>query len=239
MAATTSPSPDTGGDAEGRSAERLLRFDLGERVLHWTNAILFAVMMATASALYVPFISAAVGRREVVKTIHVWTGLALPVPILLTYAQRRWGRGFRADVRRLNRWSPDDGRWLRTRGRDPAVVKGKFNAGQKLNAAFTGGAILIMMGTGSIMRWPGSFPLAWRTGATFVHDWTYFALILTISGHVMFATNDPASMSSMVRGRISAGWARRHAPAWLDELRSADSPDASSAGEQHSAGAPS
>jgi formate dehydrogenase gamma subunit len=211
MAATTSPLPDT-------APRRLVRFDLGERVLHWINATLFAVMMATAIALYAGPVSAVVGRREVVKTIHVWTGLSLPVPILLTFALRRWGRGFRADVRRLNRWTEGDRRWLRTFGRDPYLENGKFNAGQKLNAAFTGGAILVMLGTGSIMRWPQSFPLSWRTGATFVHDWVFVGLFFSISGHVWFALNDQGSLRSMLRGWVGGGWARRHAPLWYEEM---------------------
>jgi formate dehydrogenase gamma subunit len=214
MGATTRPSPES---APGPDA-RLARFDRGERVLHWVNATLFAVMMATATALYVGSVSAVVGRRELVKTIHVWTGLALPWPILLTYALRRWGRGFRADVRRLNRWSAADRRWLRTRGRDAFVVVGKFNAGQKLNAAFTGGAILVMLATGSIMRWPQSFPLAWRTGATFVHDWIYVVLFVTITGHVLMAFNDGESLRAMWRGSVGRGWARRHAPGWYEEM---------------------
>ena len=36
------------------------------------------------------------------------------------------------------------------------------------------GAGVVMLGTGSIMNWFDLFPLDWRTGATFVHDW--FAL---------------------------------------------------------------
>jgi formate dehydrogenase gamma subunit len=208
MAATTRPSPE----------RLLLRFDRGERVLHWVNAILFAIMMATAMALYVGPISAAVGRRELVKTVHVWTGLALPIPILLTYLLRRWGSAFREDVRRLNRWSRDDRRWLRSRGRDPLVVKGKFNAGQKLNAAFTLGAIVVMLGTGSIMRWPNHFALSWRTGATFVHDWIFVALFFTISGHIIIAINDRQSLASMLRGTISRSWAKAHAPGWHAEL---------------------
>jgi formate dehydrogenase subunit gamma len=190
---------------------------MGERILHWVNAILFGVLLATAAALYVPAVSAAVGRREVVKTVHVWTGLSLPLPIVATLCLRRWGAAFRADVRRFNRWSPDDRRWLRSRGRDPSVVVGKFNAGQKLNAAFTGGAILVMLATGSIMRWPQAFPLSWRTGATFVHDWVFVALCCSITGHVWLATRDGSSLRSMVHGWVPASWARRHAPAWHEE----------------------
>jgi formate dehydrogenase subunit gamma len=200
----------------------LSRFDRIERMVHWVNATLFAVLMATASVLYVPFISAAVGRREAVKTIHVYAGLLLPLPLLLGIAGR-WGRRLRADLGRLNRWSGDDRAWFVARGwRRGRVVKGvrlgKFNPGQKLNAAFTGGAIVLMLATGSIMRWYKPWPLSWRTGATFVHDWIAIALFVTITGHVLYALRDPDSLSSMWRGTISRTWARRWAPRWVEEL---------------------
>jgi formate dehydrogenase subunit gamma len=198
----------------------LSRFDLVERIVHWTNAVLFAVVMATAAALYVPFISAYVGRRELVKTIHVYTGLALPGPLLLGAVGRRWGRRLREDLRRLNRWSADDGRWLK-RWRHPRGIKlGKFHPGQKLNAAFTGGAILLMLATGSMMRWYKPWPLRWRTGATFVHDWIALGLFCTITGHILMALNDRESLSAMWDGTISRRWARQHAPLWLEELES-------------------
>jgi formate dehydrogenase subunit gamma len=211
MAATTRPS-DTA----------LLRFDRGERVLHWTNAVLFLTVLATGAALYVPQLSEVVKRRHLVKDIHVYTGVLLPVPLVATWVSGRWGRGFRADARRLNRWIADDGRWLRTRGRDVSARIGKFNPGQKLNAAFTAGAIPVMLATGLIMRFPNVSPLSWRTGATFVHDWVFLGLAVAITGHILFAVNDPFALRSMVRGHIPSSWARRHAPRWLDELEEED-----------------
>src|SRR5690242_15993744 len=139
----------------------LVRFDRGERVLHWLNASLFLTLLATGSALYIPQLSEVVARRHLLKTIHVAAGLALPFPVLLTFLAGRWGTAFRADVRRLNRWYLDDRRWLKSRGRDKRARLGKFNAGQKLNAAFTLGGIPLMLATGSIMAWPRDFPLAW------------------------------------------------------------------------------
>lgn len=214
-----SRSGPSGDGVSGAGVSEVVRFDLGERVLHWTNATLFGVVMATAAALYVPAISAAIGRREVVKTIHVYAGLALPFPIVATLLAGRWGAGFRADVRRLNRWSAQDRKWMRARGRSSSARLGKFNPGQKLNASFTAGAIVVMLATGSIMRWPNRWPVAYRTGATFVHDWVFIALAVTITGHILFAVNDPDALASMRTGRISTAWARRHAPRWLEEER--------------------
>jgi len=197
------------------------RFDGVERVLHWINACLFAVVMGTAVCLYVPMVSAYVGRREVVKTIHVYTGLALPVPLLASVAGR-WGRRLRADLRRLNRWSAEDRRWMRRRGWRPEGLGGfdlgKFNPGQKLNAAFSAGAVVLMLLTGSMMRWFRPWPLSWRTGATFVHDWVAIGLFSAITGHVLFALGDRDALGSMWRGTIRREWAQRHAPRWLHEL---------------------
>ena len=190
-------------------------------MVHWTNASLFAVVMSTAAILYLPPLSAAVGRRALVVTIHVYSGLALPVPLVFGAVGRRWGRRLRADFRRLNRWLADDRVWLRQRGWKPGrargVALGKFNPGQKLNAAFTAGAIVLMLATGSIMYWYRLWPLSWRTGATFVHDWVAIGLFFTITGHVMFALADRESLDSMWRGTISRAWARTHAPRWLPE----------------------
>ena len=208
MVATTSPS---------ELPERLHRFDKVERIAHWANAVLFAIAMATAAALYIGSLSALVGRRELVKDIHVIAGLALPVPLVVA-AIGKWGEGFRRDLSRLNRWTKDDVRWLRSWSRDPLVKAGKFNPGQKLNAAFTGGAILLLLATGSIMKWFDPFPLSWRTGATFVHDWVALALFLTITGHVIYALRDRDAMRAILHGWIPSSWARHHAPLWHEEL---------------------
>jgi len=214
MAGTTSRSTDR---VEAAAPARLARFDLGARVLHWLNAGLMLTLLATGSALYIPPISQMVGQRQVVLAIHVYAGIAIPFPLLLTVAARRWGAAFRADARRINRWTAADKRWLRTWGRDKRVRSGKFNAGQKLNAAFTVGTIVVMLATGLIMKFPNEWPLSWRTGATFVHDWVYLAAAIVVAGHILFAVNDAESLRSMVRGWIPSSWARRHAPRWYEE----------------------
>ena len=199
----------------------LVRFDRTERAVHWANATLFLILVATGACLYVPSLSGLVGRRALIRMLHVDAGLALPLPILVGAAGRRWGRALRADFSRINRWTSDDVRWFRSIGRDPMVSLGKFNPGQKLNAAFTGGAILVMLGTGAVLHWYKPFPLVWRTGATFVHDWVAVLLFCTISGHILFAFSDREALGSMVRGRVSARWAARHAPRWQAEVEAA------------------
>ena len=205
--------------AEGR----VVRFSRAQRWLHWSNATLFLVLLATGMTLYIPALSTAVGRRVLVKDIHVWAGLLLPVPLFVAYAGP-WRDAVRRDARRLARWSVDDSRWLRTLGRRGGQRMGKFNAGQKLNAIFVAGCIPLMLATGSIMRWFDPFPLAWRTGATFVHDWLALALLVVIVGHIGKALAEPVSLRAMVRGTVPARYAARRHPRWWAELQE-DQPD--------------
>lgn len=196
----------------------IVRFDRTARYIHWTNAALFGVLVLTGASLYIAPLSTVVGRRELVKTIHVYAGLALPLPVLAGYLLRRRGRAFRADVARLNRWAPDDWRWLRSLGRDRSARLDKFNPGQKLNAAFTLGAIVVMLGTGSIMHWFRYFPVDWRTGATFVHDWLAIVLTVVILGHLKMAFSDADARRGMSQGWVPTIWARRHRPKWYEEM---------------------
>ena len=200
-----------------RSADDLARFDAVERVLHWTTAGMFAVLMLTAIPLYLGSVSSIIGRRVLVADIHTWVGVALPVPLLGSLLGP-WGRGLRADVRRFSRWSAEELRWLRTLGRQGVSRMGKFNPGQKLNAVFVAGAIVVMLGTGAILRWFRPFPDSWRTGATFVHDVLATAVFVVVAGHVAFALTHRDALASMFTGRVSRRWARLHAPAWIDEI---------------------
>lgn len=198
-------------------ADEVIRFDRAERWLHWANAALFLVLLATGMTLYVGPLSAVVGRRLLVKDVHVISGLLLPLPLLAAYAGR-WRDGLRRDVRRFARWSTDDRTWLMSLGRRGHERMGKFNAGQKLNAIFVAGSIPLMLATGSIMRWFKPFPLAWRTGATFVHDWVALALLVVVIGHIGKAVAEPHALRGLRTGRVPAEHVRRTHPRWWREL---------------------
>lgn len=196
---------------------RLERFDVAEQALHWVNALLFGVLIATAAILYVGPLSALVGRRQLVRYVHVATGLSLPFPLLAAWLGP-WRRGFVADVRALARFDDDDRRWLRSLGRAKDVRMGKFHPGQKLNAAFTLGAVMVMLGTGAIMHWFRYFPVDWRTGATFVHDWLALAIGIVVIGHLRMAFKDKDAWRAMTQGWVPTIWARRYRPKWYEEM---------------------
>jgi formate dehydrogenase subunit gamma len=149
--------------------------------------------------------------------------MLLPVPLLLAYAGH-WRDEVRRDVRRFARWSVDDRRWLLSLGRRGRARMGKFNAGQKLNAIVVAGSIPVMLATGGIMRWFDPFPLAWRTGATFVHDWFALLLLAIVLGHVAKALADPVALRAMRSGTVPIARAERRHPRWWVEVQGAPPP---------------
>jgi formate dehydrogenase subunit gamma len=192
----------------------LHRFDRIERAVHRTVAVLMIACIITAAILYNGALAIAVGHRHAIELIHVYCGFALPVPILLGLVSR----AYRSDLSRLNRFASSDWRWLRSRRRRAGAIRvGKFNAGQKLNAALTAGAILVLLGTGTLMYFITLVRLSWRTGATFVHDWFALSLGLLVLGHIYFALKDAEARRGMRTGRVSTGWAQREHAEWADE----------------------
>lgn len=200
------------------------RFGVAVRVVHWTTALLMLTCIVTAAILYNGSLGIAVGHRRLIEQIHVYGGFALPAPMLVGMVSR----AYRGDIARLNRFTSSDWRWLRSRSRrDGTIPVGKFNAGQKLNAALAAGAILVLFGTGLLMYDPSLVRLTWRTGATFVHDWSALAVGLLVLGHVGYALSDREAMRGMRTGTVSAAWAGEEHALWAQELDQAGGPSSS------------
>jgi formate dehydrogenase subunit gamma len=193
----------------------LPRFSRAVRWVHAVTGVLMLVCIATAAVLYNSSLLVLVGHRPVVELVHVWCGFALPVPIVAGVVART----YRADLRRLNRFTGHDWRWLRSRTRrDGRIPVGKFNAGQKLNGALSAGAIAVLLLTGAVMSATGLTPLAWRTGATLMHDWFALAVGLLVVGHIGYALRDPVALRSLRTGTVPRSWAEREHGAWSAEF---------------------
>ncbi|MET9696712.1 cytochrome b/b6 domain-containing protein [Streptomyces sp. NPDC006529] len=219
MRPPSEPAPRPSEPAAPRSGSaaaatgRVRRFSRSQRWVHRSTAALMGVCVASAACLYLSPLAELVGRRHLVVTVHEWSGLLLPAPFLLGLASRT----FRGDLRRLNRFGPHDGTWLRSalrRDRLGPRPAGKFNAGQKVYANWLAGAVLVMLGTGLLMWVTGFAPLRWRTAATFVHDWLALTLGVVLAGHVGKALADPESRRGMRTGSVDRAWAEREHPLW-------------------------
>ena len=195
-------------------SDTLARFSPAQRWVHRVTGLLMGACLITAFVLYYGPISLAIGHRHAVELVHVWAGYALAVPLLLGLLSA----SYRSDLGVLNRFSREDWRWLRSRNRrDGSFAVGKFNAGQKLNASLVAGSDVVLLGTGTMMFFTGLTRLAWRTGATFVHDWFALGLGLLVLGHLWFAMADPSAREGMRTGRVDRRWAEKEHPVWAAE----------------------
>src|ERR1017187_10734073 len=55
------------------SDTELARFDLVERLVHWSTAIMMLTLIVTGAILYLPSLALRVGHRGLVENIHVIT----------------------------------------------------------------------------------------------------------------------------------------------------------------------
>lgn len=195
----------------------VLRFTTAERMVHRATGLLALSCTASAACLYLGPLAQVVGRRYLMVTVHEWSGILLPVPLLLGL----FSPALRADLRRLNRFAPYDRQWLRAARRretsSQARPAGKFNAGQKLYAGWIAGAVLVMVSTGLLMWFTRLLPSISRTSAIFVHDVVAFGIAIVLVGHLRKAFQDPEARRGMRTGRVARAWADREHSRWLAE----------------------
>src|SRR3954452_24081541 len=198
---------------------RLRRFSRTERAVHWVHAVAFLLLLVTGLALYLPSLAELIGRRPLLKSIHVWTAVAWIAALVLVVAAGD-RRSLRATLREVDLFDRDDRNWLLRRG----PPQGRLNAGQKINAILTGVFALLFLVTG-VLLWYGERDTRFRFAQTIlIHDWlTYVSLVLFI-GHLYLSVIHPRTrhaLSGMTRGWVDEDWAREHPPKWAAGARGA------------------
>jgi formate dehydrogenase subunit gamma len=188
------------------------RFSRTERTLHWVHASAFLVLLGSGLVLYLPTLAAEVGRRPLVKDVHLLTALGWAVALVavLVIGDRR---GLRATARELDVFDADDRRWLRGR---PAP-QGRFNAGQKLNAALTA-AFAVLFAVSGVLLWLGERDTRFRFDSTIVlHDVLTYVSVALLVGHLYLAVVHPTTrhaLRGVTLGTVREDWAREHHPKW-------------------------
>jgi formate dehydrogenase subunit gamma len=181
--------------------------------LHWANALGFFTLLATGLVLYLPSLSVAVGRRPLVKEVHLWSGIAW-VAVLALVIGLGDRRGLARTARELDAFDRDDLRWLARRRPAP---QGRFNAGQKLNAALTASFTLLFLVSG-LLLWLGERNTEFRFASTvLVHDGLMYVSLVLLAGHLYLAVLHPATrhaLRGITLGTVDEGWAAEHHAKW-------------------------
>jgi formate dehydrogenase subunit gamma len=195
----------------------IVRFSRTERALHWIHASAFLVLLGSGLVLYLPSLSQLVGRRPFVKDVHVYTALAwlAAMALVVVLGDRR---RLRRTLRELDRFDEDDRRWLRRIN----VPQGRFNAGQKLNAALTG-SFAVLFTVSGLLLWYGERDNRFRFASTIVlHDGLMYVSLVLLVGHLYLTLIHPStrhSLRGMTRGTVRRDWAQQHHQKWIEADR--------------------
>lgn len=199
---------------------RLPRFTRTERAVHWVHATAFLILLASGLCLYLPSLAELVGRRPLLKDIHVYTAVAWVIALALVVALGD-RRTLRATAREIDLFDADDRKWLR--GRRP-VPQGRLNAGQKVNAIVTAAFAVLFSVTGFLL-WYGERNTRFRFAQTIlIHDWLMYVSLFLLLGHLYLAVIHPKTrhaLNGMTRGWVDREWALQHHTKWVASLEQA------------------
>jgi formate dehydrogenase subunit gamma len=197
------------------------RFGAAEQSLHWLLAASFLTMLATGLILYLPSLAQLAASRQLWKSIHLGAALAFWAGTVLVFMSAP--RELRATAGQLDRFDRDDRRWLawsvRRRGAGPP--QGRFNAGQKLNAAIVAGLMVVFTISGVLIYLQETDAGFRGTSAILVHDVAMYIAVPIVIGHLYLALLNPStrhSLRGMTLGSVRRDWAREHHAKWEREL---------------------
>ena len=203
------------------ASRRLRRFTRTERAVHWVHATAFVILLATGLGLYLPSLAELVGRRPLLKTIHVYTAVAWLVALVLIVVLGD-RRSLRATAREIDLFDRDDRAWLK--GRHPP--QGRLNAGQKVNAILTA-VFAVMFALTGFFLWYGERNTRFRFAQTIlIHDWLMYVSFFLFIGHLYLSLINPKtrhSLNGITRGWVDEDWARAHHAKWAAQAESTSS----------------
>jgi formate dehydrogenase subunit gamma len=199
----------------------ILRYSLGERIHHWLAALTYIYCLITGLAFWSPYLfwmATLVGGGPSARFWHPWFGLAFTVSVfwmysawrrdmLTTDADRSWWKSVQYYVRNEDENLPPIGR---------------FNYGQKLFFWLMFYGVILLLLSGLALWFVEAIPwsLRWlRYLAIAVH---VTAALATIGGFIIHVYMGTAMVrggfTSIIRGEVSAAWARMHHRLWYEQV---------------------
>jgi formate dehydrogenase subunit gamma len=202
-------------------AAPIQRYAFHERLCHWFSSLTYVYCLATGLAFYSPhlyWIAFVLGGGPTSRFWHPIIGLIFLVAAL--WMHHLWSRAMNI--------TDMDKRWLDNvqnyiSNRDELVPpQHRFNAGQKLFYWVMFYGTMLLMISGLLMWFPEYIPfgLRWiRSVAVLTHE---CAALITIGAFLIHVYMSlflvPGSLTAMMRGYVSAAWARTHHRLWYDQI---------------------
>ena len=199
----------------------LLRYTLGERVVHWISAIAYTYALATGAAFWSPhlyWIAILLGGAPTSRFWHPWVALFFVAAVLwmlrawladmrITAADRAWGDAIQ--------------HYIRNEDEDLPPVD-RFNLGQKYYFWVTLGAALVLLFSGAVLWFPELITYPWRVlryAAILLHVTAALVSTGAFIIHVYMGTAVVrGGFTSIIRGEVSPAWAKMHHRLWYHRV---------------------
>jgi formate dehydrogenase subunit gamma len=201
--------------------DRILRYTLLERTIHWIAALTYCYVLLTGLAFYTPhlyWIATLLGGAPTSRFWHPWFALVFLAAIV--WMLRAWIGDMRI--------TPVDQKWGRAmdryvRNEDEALPPAeRFNLGQKYFfwVMVWGGLLLLI--SGAVLWFPERIPWSLRElryAAVLLH---VAAALVTIGAFIIHVYMGTAMVrggfTSIIRGEVSPAWAKAHHRLWYDRV---------------------
>ena len=196
---------------------QLQRYSAGQRSNHWAVVTCFVLAGVSGFALFHPalfWLTNLLGGPQWTRILHPYIGIAMFILFL----------GMFFMFVGANVWRKEDSAWLGSASRlisegnaakMPAV--GKYNGGQKLVFWLFTLCLIVLLVTG-LLFWQAWFaasvPIPLQRIAVLLHAIAAFVLVLGVIVHAYAAIWVKGTLGAMVRGTVSAAWAKHHHPLW-------------------------
>lgn len=193
-----------------RDDDRIHRFGVTERLLHWWIVAMFGAALLTGLAMGDEAESGSLLRLHIGSVVLIGFGIVLALVFGDTMAVLRSAKDLfvfdRTDLSFVATMVRHPGQAGRTRW-------GKFNTGQKMLAWSLLASLAAIIVTG-INSW------AVGEGASGPHAAAVAVALALLGAHVFMALINPTTrpaLSGMILGHVRRSWAAKHHPAWLED----------------------
>ena len=198
---------------QAEQEEGIVRYSLGERLLHWFVALTFIYLLLTGFALGYPrmaWLYDILGGGQTVRFLHPIVGVGFTVGVLLMFVI--WLRDMIFDAKDRE-WTRDLRNYVRE-GHSRVDVE-RFNVGQKGYFWFAILTGVLLFVSGLPLWFPALMSAGWNQSARLLH---HVLFLLTVGGfiiHVYMSTMMlPGTVPGMTTGRVTRAWAAWHHPSW-------------------------
>ena len=197
--------------------ERIVRYNLRERLVHAAAGITYVYLLLTGLAFWTPglyWLAIVLGGGYLSRLLHPWIGLIFSGILLVMWAS--WRREMKT-TREDREWRKHIVKYM-TNQDEKVPPAGRFNYGQKQFFWLMVIASVALIVSGIVLWAITSVPgeLAWvRYAAILIHSVSGLVTMGLFIVHLyMGIAVVPGGLSAIVRGDVTSEWARQHHSAW-------------------------